>query len=83
MYSMKKQTIYTERSECAELTYIVFFKDGQYGLEIRMQKRTGTEIARFCAVTCSEETALRLQNLLWQNVVTPVTLRDVLEDFLS
>ena len=83
MPKTQKRTIYTERGEAAELSYAVFESGGQYGLEIKMRKRSGTESARFCDVTPRLETAERIQMQLYENTVTPVTLRDVLEDLFS
>ena len=82
---IEKQTrhMHTERGQSAELSYIVFQQDGQFGMEIQMRKTTGTETARFCNLTSSAEKARTLQMLLADHLVTPVSMRDVLEDYFS
>ena len=82
-FTKKTRTVYTQRGELARLHYVVFQQDGQYGLEIQIQRKSGTESARFSAVTASRQKAAELPKLLIENLVTPVTLRVVLEDYLS
>lgn len=80
---IKTKTAYTDGGEKLILRYGIFESDGQYGIEIRLDRNSGCEIASFKNVTCSQEQALSIQNTLAEGLVTPVCLREILEELLS
>ena len=78
-----------EGTEAGEAQYLLWEErttEGYiaYGLEIRLFTREGKwETAQVADVTASRELAVRLYQALWRGGVTPCTLRDVVEDFLT
>ena len=74
---------YTQEGEKIILSYLVFQTDGEYGIEVRLKRRLKTESALFRGVTRSEKQAFFLRDRLANGLVTPVCLREILEDLLS
>ena len=54
-----------------------------YGVLLVLHSSTGIEYARIDNITACKETARQLCTLLRENGVTPVALREVVEDFLA
>lgn len=71
------------------VTESVCLSDGTQGIPtygIRVQLSFGedkAEVSLVQDVTPSKKTALELLRILYENSVTPVALRDVIEDFVS
>ena len=63
------------------LVYYILKEKGSYGVGISIEESGEESVVR--DVTVSEERALRLSDLLATNYVTPVSLRDVVYDWLS
>lgn len=54
-----------------------------YGVEIECTLFGGLETSKFINITSKLELAKELFNLLCDNLVTPISLKDIVEDFIT
>lgn len=58
--------------------YELLEEDGQYGIRVSY----GTELVDMMDITTEKEAILQLLNAMYLGFVTPVTARDIVEDWL-
>ena len=89
---IRKEVVYT-RSAAAqsgvpmELEYLLSYRDGpdglpEYGVGIRCRTPQSSEEDCVCGVTPRRERAMELLQVLAEGTVTPVSLREILQDVL-
>ena len=74
------QTVVSKTAADHEITvcYELLEKEGQYGIRVSC----GAELVEMMDLTTEKEAILQLLNAMYLGFVTPVTARDIVEDWL-
>lgn len=80
---MEERCITTENGTEGVLRYYLFWMDGGYGVSIVSFFGEEMEASGFQNICREEKTGKRLLNALARGLVTPMTLREVLYDYMA
>ena len=76
---VRSRTLVRKDGEELHLRYTIVEEWGAYG--VRVEKADG-ECAELCDITASRERIEALFRMIWRGGVTPLSLRDIIEDWL-